>query len=63
VVLAPAGPCRLLERVAPERSTRREVKKRIARATTETPFAPRVAKIVDELIAAVAATAATVAAS
>jgi len=39
------------------------VKKRIARATTETPFAPGVAQIVDELTAAVAATAATVAAS
>ena len=63
VVLALAGPCRLLERVAPERSTRREVKKRIACATTETPFAPGVAKIVDELTVAVAATAATVAAS
>ena len=63
VVLALAGPCRLLERVAPERSTRREVKKRIARATAETPFAPGVAKILEELTAAVAATAVTVAAS
>jgi hypothetical protein len=63
VVLALAGPCRLLERVAPERGTRREVKKRIARATADAPFAPGVAKIVDELTAAVAATAATVAAS
>jgi hypothetical protein len=63
VVLALAGPCRLLERVAPDRSTRREAKKRIARATAETPFAPGVAKIVDELIAAVAATAASIAAS
>jgi len=63
VVLALAGPCRLLERVAPDRSTRRKAKKRIARATAETPFAPGVAKIVDELIAAVAATAAAIAAS
>jgi Golgi phosphoprotein 3 (GPP34) len=63
VVLTLAGPCRLLERVAPERSTRREVKKRIDRATAQTPFAPGVAKIVNELTAAVAATAATVAAS
>jgi Golgi phosphoprotein 3 (GPP34) len=37
VVLALAGPCRLLERVAPDRSTRREAKKRIAHATAETP--------------------------
>jgi hypothetical protein len=63
VVLALTGPCRLLERVAPERSTRGEAKRRIARATAETPFAPTVAKVVDELIAAVAATATTIAAS
>jgi hypothetical protein len=37
--------------------------KAIARATAETPFAPGVAQSVDELIAAVAATAATIAAS
>ena len=63
VVLALAGPCRLLERVAPDRSMRGEAKKQIARATAETPFAPSVAKIVDELIAAVAVTATTTAAS
>jgi hypothetical protein len=63
VILALAGPCRLLERVAPDRRTRREAKRRIARATAETPFAPGVAKIIDELIAAVAVTATTVAAS
>jgi hypothetical protein len=62
VVLALAGPCRLLERVAPERGTRGEAKRRIARVTAETPFAPDVAKIVDELIAAVAVTATTTAA-
>lgn len=60
VVLALAGPCRLLERVAPDRQTRGEAKRRIARATAGTPFAPDVAKIIDELIAAVAVTAATV---
>jgi hypothetical protein len=63
VVLALAGPCRLLERVAPDRSTRRQAKERIARATADTPFAPGVAQIVDELIAAVAATATSIAAS
>jgi hypothetical protein len=63
VVLALAGPCRLLERVAPDRSTRSQAKQRIARATADTPFAPAVAKIVDELIAAVAAAAITIAAS
>ena len=63
VVLALTGPCRLLERVAPERSTRGEAKRRIARVTAETPFASDVTKIVDELIAAVAATATTIAAS
>jgi Golgi phosphoprotein 3 (GPP34) len=63
VVLALAGSCRLLERVSPDRSTRGEAKKQIARAIAETPFAPGVAKIVDELIAAVAVTATTTAAS
>jgi Golgi phosphoprotein 3 (GPP34) len=63
VVLALAGPCRLLERVAPDRSMRGDAKKQIARATSETPFAPSVAKIIDELIAAVAVTATTTAAS
>ena len=63
VVLALAGPCRLLERVAPDRRTRGEAKKQIARAATETPFAPGVAKIIDELIAAMAVTATTTAAS
>lgn len=62
VVLALAGPCRLLERVAPDRSTRRAVKRRIARVTAETPFTPGVAEIVDELTAAVAATATAIAA-
>jgi hypothetical protein len=62
VVLALTGPCRLLERVAPERGTRGEAKRRIARATAETPFAPSVAKVVDQLIAAVAVTATTIAA-
>ena len=63
VVLALAGPCRLLERVAPDRSTRGQAKRRIARATAETPFAPEVARIIDELIAAVAVTATTIAAA
>jgi hypothetical protein len=63
VVLALAGPCRLLERVAPDYGTRREAKKRMAYATAETPFAPGVSQIVDELVAAVAATATSIAAS
>jgi len=49
--------------VAPDRSTRGEAKKQIARATAGTPFAPGVAKIIDELIAAVAVTAVAAAAS
>jgi hypothetical protein len=63
VVLALAGPCHLLERVAPDRRTRGEAKKQIARAAAEAPFAPGVTKIINELIAAVAVTAATTAAS
>jgi len=45
VILALAGPCRLLERVAPNRGTRRNAKKRIAHATAETPFAPGVSQV------------------
>jgi hypothetical protein len=63
VVLALAGPCRLLERVAPDRGMRDTARRQIARATAETPFAPDVAKIVDELVAAVATTATAVAAA
>jgi hypothetical protein len=63
VVLALAGPCRLLERVAPDYGTRRNAKKRMAHAIAETPFAPGVSQIIDELIAAVAATATSIAAS
>jgi hypothetical protein len=53
VVLALIGPCRLLERVAPDPGTRGEAKRRIDRVTAETPFAPGVATIVDELIVAI----------
>jgi len=53
----------VLDQVAPDRGTRREAKKRIARATAETPFAPGVAQIVDQLIAGVAVTATSIAAS
>jgi len=60
VVLALIGPCRLLERVAPDPGTRGEAKRRIDRAIAETPLAPGVAKIVDELIVAITVTATTV---
>ena len=63
VVLALAGPCRLLQRVAPDRGMRDMARRQIARATAETPFAPDAAKIVDELVAAVAATATSIAAA
>jgi hypothetical protein len=60
VVLALIGPCRLLERVAPDPGTRGEAKRRIDRVTAETPVAPGVAKIVDELIVAITVAATTV---
>ena len=62
VLLALAGPCRLLERVAPDRSGRRHAKSRIKDATAQAPIAPEVKKLIDELITATAA-AATVAAT
>jgi hypothetical protein len=60
VVLALIGPCRLVERVAPDPGTRGEAKRRIDRVTAETPFAPGVAKILDELIVAITVAATTV---
>ena len=60
VVLALIGPCRLLERVAPDPGTRGEAKRRIDRVTAETRVAPGIAKIVDELIVAITVTATTV---
>ena len=63
VVLALIGPCRLLDRVAPDPGTRGEAKRRIDAVTAETRFAPGVAKIVDELIVAITVRATTVPAS
>ena len=54
VLLALTGPCRLLERVAPDRSGRRHAKARIKEATDQAPFGPEVKQVIDELIAAVA---------
>jgi hypothetical protein len=59
-VLALIGPCRLLERVAPDPGTRGEAKRRIDCVTAETLFAPGVAKIVDELIVVLTVTATTI---
>jgi len=60
VVLALIGPCRLLERVAPDPGTRGEAKRRIDRVTAETRVPPGVATIVDELIVAITVAATTV---
>jgi Golgi phosphoprotein 3 (GPP34) len=57
LVLALAGPCRLLEEVAPERGpARRQAIRRMSHATAEAPFAPDVATSVNELVAAVTET-------
>jgi hypothetical protein len=63
VVLALAGPCRLLEQVAPDRHTRAAARRRMAEATADVSFAPPVADSIDGLVAAVAAAAAAIAAS
>jgi hypothetical protein len=60
VVLALIGPCRLLDRVAPDPGTRGEAKRRIDRVTAQTPLAPGAATIVDETIVAITVTATTV---
>ncbi len=52
VVLAFCGPCRLLEKVAPERSQHRQAKMRIKQATRSAPFGPEVKKVIDDLVAA-----------
>jgi len=54
VLLALAGPSRLLEVVAPERAARRHAKQRIGVATELTPVAPVVRKVIAEMQAAAA---------
>lgn len=63
VLLAFAGPCRLLEKVAPERSQHRQAKARIKEATESAPFGPEVKKVIDDLVAATAAASAAGAAA
>jgi hypothetical protein len=60
VVLALIGPCRLLDRVAPDPATRADAQRRIDRVTAATPLPPGVATILDELIVAITVTATTV---
>ena len=50
VLLALAGPCRLLERVAPDRSDRRHAKTRINDATDRAPFGSEVMQVIDEFL-------------
>jgi hypothetical protein len=52
VLLALAGPARLLEVVAPERTGRRHARQRIKAATDLTPVAPVVKKVIAEMQAA-----------
>ena len=54
VVLALSGPCRLLEVVAPDRSTRKHARRRIDSAAELTPVAPLVKALIQETQAAVA---------
>ena len=64
-LLALAGPCQLLEVVAPERADRRHAKDRIAEAAEQVPVAESVKRVIDAAAtaAAVAGTGAVVAAS
>jgi Golgi phosphoprotein 3 (GPP34) len=55
VLLALAGPCRLLEVVAPDRGERAHAKARIKQATDLTPVAPVVKAVIQEAQAAVSA--------
>ena len=58
VVLALAGPSRLLEVVAPDKASRPHARRRIETATELTPVAPVVKKVIAEMHAAAAALAA-----
>jgi len=58
VLLALAGPARLLEVVAPVRADRRHAKQRIGAAAESTPVAPVVKKVISEMQAAAGAAAA-----
>ena len=64
-LLALAGPCQMLEVVAPARSDRGQAKRRIAEATEQVPAAAAVKHVIDAMNAtvAVAATTASVAAT
>ncbi|NHC13049.1 GOLPH3/VPS74 family protein [Motilibacter deserti] len=57
VLLALSGPCRLLEVVAPDRSTRKHARTRIDAATAQTPVAPVVKAVIQDVQVAVAAAA------
>lgn len=62
-LLALAGPCQLLEVVAPDRADRRLAKRRIAEASEQVPAARAVKYVIEATQAAVASTAVIVAAS
>jgi Golgi phosphoprotein 3 (GPP34) len=62
VVLALAGPSRLLEVVAPDKAGRPHARRRIETATELTPVAPVVKKVIAEMHAAAATAAAGAAA-
>jgi hypothetical protein len=57
VVLALAGPSRLLEVVAPDKASRHHAKRRIETATELTPVTPVVKKVIAEMQAAASAAA------
>ena len=59
VLLALAGPCHLLEVVAPERADRAAAKRRIAEASERVPAASAVKHVIDSVNAAMIAVVAT----
>lgn len=58
-LLALAGPCQLLEVVAPARSDRRKAKQRIAEASESVPAAAAVKYVIDAVAAGATVAAAT----
>lgn len=63
VLLALAGPCQMLEVVAPERADRAKAKQRIAQAAEQVPAATAVKHVIEAMQVVIIAGAATVATS
>lgn len=58
-LLALVGPCQLLEVIAPDRSDRKQARRRIAEATEQIPAATAVTAVIDAVTATIIVASAT----